>query len=290
MTLSPRLRGIALMCAALFMFSCLDTLGKHMGQELPPLQITAFRYFMAFLFIFLISNPLKFTHHFKTKRIGLQFTRSLILLGSTLLNFIALRYLQLDQTMAIIFTTPFFVALLAGPILNEWIGKYRLFAVIVGFIGVLIITQPWKGNLHPAMFLTLGGAICYAFYSITTRILSKVDSTDTTALHSNLWPALIMLPVLFFVWKTPSSLQIWLELFAIGLFGGFGHLLLIKAYVLAPAPVLSPFVYTQMIWMIGFGFLVFDDVPAANTLAGVAIVVLSGLYLLYRETIRPIQK
>jgi drug/metabolite transporter (DMT)-like permease len=215
----------------------------------------------------------------------LQAGRSLLLLASTALNFIALQYLQLTETVSIMFATPLLVALLAGPLLGEWAGPRRLAAIGVGFLGVLVVTRPGFG-LHPAAFLSLTGAVCYALYSIATRVLAGSDSSATTMFYSGLAGVLLVAPVVPWVWSVPASGLVWLMMIVLGAMGAFGHWLLILAHARAPAPVLAPFIYTQIIWMIALGFLVFGDLPDGWTLAGSAIVIASGLYLLYRERVR----
>src|SRR5262249_56852392 len=121
-----------------------------------------------------------------TKRPPLQVGRSVLLLGSTMFNFFALRYLQLDQAMAITFSTPFFVAILSGPVLGEWVGWRRWTAIGVGFIGVLLVARPGYGGIHPAALISLAAAVFYAAYSITTRLLSRTDSNETTLFYSHL--------------------------------------------------------------------------------------------------------
>jgi drug/metabolite transporter (DMT)-like permease len=284
------MRGILLMLSALGCFSFLDAIAKSLHGEASLLQITAMRYLIATILMVLLLNPLKAREIFKTKKIGLQIFRSLILLGSTLINFAALKYLQLDQTMAILFTTPFFVAILAGPILGEWVGKFRWAAIGVGFIGVLIITEPWGKALHPAMLFSLGGALFYAIYSITTRILSKYDSTLTTVLHSNLWASLIIVVIAAPSWVWISNPFVWGKLIALGFCGGIGHWFMISAYRHAPASTLSPFIYMQMPLMILLSMVFFDQNPAINTLIGSGIIITSGLYMMWRERVRPIEK
>lgn len=283
--LSQTQQGIAYMLLALMLFCGLDTTAKFITQELPLAQVVSFRYGIAMLLTICLINPRKIFSVYRTSNLKLQFTRSLILLASTVINFIALQYLQLDQTQAIIFTTPFFVAILAGPVLGEWIGKFRWAAIGVGFIGVLIITKPWQQQFHWAMGLSFLGAFCYALYSITTRILSKSDSNETTALHSTLWASLILVLATFPLWVMPKSLGAWAALIALGFFGGIGHWFMIKAFRLAPASTLSPYIYFQMPGMILGGFLVFNQVPAVNTLVGSGIIIACGLYMLYRERV-----
>jgi drug/metabolite transporter (DMT)-like permease len=281
-----RLVGIALMCGAVASFSCLDAVAKLLNQHMDTLQVVWARYTFALLLALVLSNPLTHPGLVRTSRPLLQVGRGALLFGSTWLNFVALRYLQLDQTMAIAFSTPFFVAALSGPLLGEWVGWRRWSAIAVGFLGVVVVTRPGAGGIHPAALLTLAGAVCYAFYAISTRALSRTDSNETTLLYSNLTGALIMLPVVPFVWTTPGDPLLMVLMVLAGGLGGFGHYLLIAGHRLAPAAVLSPFIYTQLVWAIALGYLVFADVPNGWTLAGAGIVVASGLYILHRETVR----
>jgi drug/metabolite transporter (DMT)-like permease len=278
-----RLTGIALMCGAVACFACLDTSAKYLSTRMDTIEVVWARYAGAFGFAFILSNPLTRPGLLVTTRPWLQIGRSALLLSSTVLGFFALKFLRLDQNMTILFSTPFFVALLSGPLLGEWVGWRRWSAIGVGFIGVLVVIRPGLGGIHPAAFLSVIGAVLYSLYNISTRLLARFDSTQTTLFYSNLVGAMALLPVLPFVWTTPSDPIVMVLMVLIGAFGGFGHYLLIVAIRLAPPMTLSPFIYTQLVWSIAFGYLVFGDVPDRWTLIGGAIVVASGLYMLFRE-------
>ncbi len=278
-----RMVGIALMCGAVACFSCLDATAKYLNHHMDTLQVTWARYASAFALAFILSNPLTHPGLLRTSRLALQIGRSALLLGSTILNFFALRYLQLDQALAILFSTPFLVAVMAGPILGEWVGWRRWTAILAGFAGVLLVTRPGLGGVHPAALLALGSAICYALYGITTRLLARTDSNETTLFYSNLVGVVAMTPVLYFVWSAPDSGFVVFLMVAIGGLGSFGHYLLIAGHRLAPASTLSPYMYTQLVWASALGYIVVADVPNRWTLAGAAIVIGSGLYMLYRE-------
>jgi drug/metabolite transporter (DMT)-like permease len=280
-----RLTGIALMCGAVFLFAGNDASAKFLNAHMDSVQVVWARYMSAFVLALIMSNPVARPRVMRTGRPLLQLGRSTLLLVSTMLNFIALRYLQLDQAIAIIFCTPFIVAALGGPILGEWIGWRRWTAIMVGFCGVLLVARPGAGGIHPAALLIVGSAICYAIYVILTRILSRTDKDDTTNFYSNLVGAVAVSIAIPFVWTSQSDPKVIVLMCAMGLFSGFGHYLLIRAHRLVPAAVLAPFIYTEIVWMIALGFLVFGDVPSRWTLAGVAVVVASGLYLLYRERV-----
>lgn len=277
-----RLTGIALMCGAVAAFACLDAMAKWLGTHIPVLQVVGVRYVSAFLIALLFSNPINRPGLLKTARPRLQLLRSAMLLGSTFFNFMAFRYLQLDEAMSILFSTPFLVAILAGPVLGEWVGWRRWTAILVGFAGVLVVARPGFGGMQWAALLSLASAVCYAGYNITTRMLSSTDSSETTLFYANLFGFVIMTPVLPFVWVPPSVIDMVLMV-AFGCFGAGGHFLLILAHRNAPASVLSPFIYTQIIWATTFGYVVFANVPNHWTVTGAGIVIASGLYLLYRE-------
>jgi drug/metabolite transporter (DMT)-like permease len=277
------LTGIALMCAAVALFAVLDTTAKFLNTQMGSLEVAWARYTGAFVLTLFVSNPLTQPGLLRTRHLKLQIVRSLLLVGSTVFNFLALRWLQLDEALSIIFTFPFIVAIAAGPMLGEWIGWRRWCAIGCGFAGVLLITRPGFGGMHPAAFISLAATICYGFYAVITRIVSRNDSNQTSLFYGNFIGALVMLPCIFFVWQAPATWLIGLLLVSTGVLGSAGHFCLIAGHKLAPASVLSPFVYTQLIWVVILGYLVFDHVPTVWTMAGAAVVVGSGLYLLYRE-------
>lgn len=278
-----RLKGIALMCGAVAGFSCIDASAKYLNHHLPVIEVVWARYAFAFVFSLFISNPFTRPALMRTTRPWLQITRSALLVLSTALNVIALIYLQLDQTVSIMFSTPFLVAALAGPVLGEWIGPRRWVAISIGFLGVVVVMRPGLGGIHPAALLTLIGTGIYAIYIITTRILARTDTTETTLFYSNIVGVIATTALLPFFWTTPPGWPVALMMVAIGAFGALGHFLLIAAHRLAPAAILAPFIYTQIVWMIALGYVVFGDVPNRWTLVGAAIVIASGLYLLFRE-------
>jgi len=288
-TARSRLSGIALMCGAVGCFAFLDATAKYLGRHMDVIEVVWARYTFGFLLALLWSNPLTRPGLMRTTRPALQIGRSALLLGSTMLNFFALRYLQLDQALTITFSTPLLVAALSGPVLGEWVGPRRWAAIGVGFLGVLVVTRPGFSAVPPAAALSAGGALCYAAYALSTRVLARTDSNQTTLFYSNLVGAVVMLPAVVAVWTPPESLTIVVLMLATGALASIGHFLLIAAHRLAPASVLSPFIYSQLAWTVGLGYVVFGDVPNRRTMAGAAVVIASGLYLLHRERVRSAQ-
>ncbi|MBV8793244.1 MAG: DMT family transporter [Pseudolabrys sp.] len=277
------------MCAAVASFSCLDATGKYLNHHMDTLQVVWARYFFAFALTLVFSNPVTQPRLMKTNRPLFQVGRSALLLLSTVLNLFALRWLQLDEVLAILFATPFLVAVISVALLGEVVGWRRWSAITVGFFGVLLVTRPGIGHTDPVLLLPCGGVICYALYVISTRVLSRTDSNETTQFYTSLVGAVAMTAVVPFVWTTPENWLISILMVLIGALGGGGHYLLIRAHRLAPASTLAPFIYTQMVWTTALGFFVFGDVPHYWTIVGGAIVIVSGLYLLHRETVRKVE-
>jgi drug/metabolite transporter (DMT)-like permease len=279
-----RLAGIALMCGAVGLFAALDAIAKYLGGYLDTLQVVALRFVSAFIVALIFFNPITRPELVKTRRPGLQIVRGLMLVSTTICNFMAFRFLQLDEALAILFATPFLVAALAGPLLGEWVGWRRWTAITVGFAGVLVIIRPGvSGGMQWAALFSVAAAVFYAGYGIATRMVSRTDSSETTLFYGNLVAVAVMAPLLPFVWGGPLS---WFDLaliVAMGALGSVSHYLLIAAHRRAPASVLSPFIYTQIVWAVLLGYLVFTNIPTRWTMIGAGIVIASGLYLIYRE-------
>jgi len=276
------LRGILLIIAAFVTFSMLDTTAKYLVQHYPPAQVVWVRYaghLVIAAVIFLPRHGLGLLH---SQRLGLQVVRSLLLFGATCANFAALQYLQLAETASIFFSTPLMVAVLAVPLLGERIGPRRWSAILIGFVGVMIVVRPGLGLVHWAISLSLLAALCAGLYQIATRKLAGTDRVATTQFYTALIGALAITPLVPFVWEMPNLYDA-LLMICLGALGGFGHWMLILAHRLAPAPILAPFNYIQLLPMVVLGYLVFGDLPDVWTLLGAGVVLSSGLYLFYRE-------
>lgn len=278
-----RLAGIGLMCLALIGFTGIDSSAKWLSRSLPALEISFFRYLVAFLVAAAIFTPWRVPGAWRSRRPLLQIVRGLCLLGSTVFNFMALRHLQLAETMSIAFSSPMTIALLSALFLGERIGLGRWLLIGVGFAGVLVVARPDSAGFQPAILYAFANVACYATYAIVTRKLSGIDSSGSMLIISAGLPVVALAPWLPAGWVWPEGLQTWIVLVVMGLCGAAGHFLLILAVARAPASVVAPFTYTQILWMTLSGWLLFGDVPGTSTLAGGAIVVTSGLLLLWLE-------
>jgi len=280
--MTPRIKGILLMVASMVLFTLLDATAKHLVQTLPPAVAVFGRYVVAFVLSVAVIMRKGGPQLMRTRHPALQALRGVMLMGATMLNFIAIMHLQLAQTAAIFFTIPLWVCALSVPILGEHVGLRRWIAVAVGFLGVLVIMRPGSDSFHWAMLLSIGASFCGAIYNIVTRKVGGRDRAETSLFYVGLVGARAGAVPLPFVWQTPEGMQ-WLLLGFIGLVGTIGHFMLIQAHRLAPASVLAPFMYTQIVWMILLGYIFFGDVPDVWTLVGAALVVASGLFVFAGE-------
>ncbi|MBB6308417.1 DMT family transporter [Xanthobacter tagetidis] len=277
------LAGIGLMCLAVTSFALTDATAKWLSGHMNVLMVVWARYAIQFAASLVVFNPWTVPGLLRTTRPWLQLGRSALLYATTAMNFAALQYLQLDQTVSIMFSTPFFVALMAGPLLGEWVGARRWIAILVGFAGILLVVQPGAGGIHPAALLSLAAAATYALYSIATRMLAPHDPSPTTLFYSALVGTIAASLPLPFVWETPHEPLVYGGMLFLGVIAGAGHFVLILAHARAPAATLAPFIYTQIIAMVALGWLLFGQVPSLWTLAGAAVVISSGIYLILRE-------
>lgn len=279
MSASPG-RGIALMLAALLCFALLDATSKHLSQTFSvPLLVWA-RYTFHFLLMVIFLAPSRRSRLLATTRPVLQVVRALLLVGVTGFAMAAFRIMPLAETTAMLFVTPLFVALLAGPLLGEKVGRLRWAAVGAGFAGMLLIARPGGALVPEGIALCLVAAACYAFYQIQTRQLSPTEDTVTMVFYTALVGTVAMTLALPWIWggplPTPSEA---LMIGSLGIFGGTGHFLLSAAYRHATASTLAPLGYVQLIWATLLGWLVYDALPDTLSFAGMAIIAAAGIAL-----------
>ena len=278
-----RLIGIALVSGAVFFFSILDTSAKLLLPSLPLLQIVFLRFLGHTVFTAAIMVPSSRLNLLRTRRPWLQFLRAMMLPCMTAMNFWALQYLQLAETGSIMFLAPIIVALLGGRLLGERLDTGRWIAIVVGFIGVVIILQPGSRGFHPAMLVSVLQTCIYAGFILLTRYLASVDRPESTNFLSALGSTIVIAPFALMVWRMPDSAGEWFLVALTGVAGGLGHYLLAVAHRFAPASTLSPFIYQQIVYMSLLGYLVFGDVPRSAVVIGAIVVIASGLYLLLKE-------
>ncbi|MGH6763540.1 MAG: DMT family transporter [Phyllobacterium sp.] len=275
--------AIACMLAAGFLFSCLDASAKYLVTNGMEASFVSWVRFVehAILALFVLrfwANP----RVFQVKNLPLQIVRGICLFGSTYFNFFALRTMQLGETISIYFAAPMVITALAGPLLGEWAGWRRWMAIIFAFFGVLIVARPGVAVLNPGLPYIILSMLSYVAYVLLTRKMTANETPDSLIFFSALAPTVLMSPAVTQATMPENGLQLGL-LLMLGIFGGVGHWLLIKAYKSASTTALAPYPFFQIIWMITFGYFIFGQFPDEYTLIGATVIILSGLYVVYRE-------
>jgi drug/metabolite transporter (DMT)-like permease len=281
---SRTLLGIALMLTASSLFPIMNGLVQVLSARYPSEQIVWARTASHLVFILALFAPALGLGVVRTKRLPWQLGRTFVHLGSMLMFFNGVKHLELAKAASISFTAPFIVALLAWPILGERMPLNRLIAVILAFLGVLVVIRPGTAVFQWASLLIMGSAGCYALYQIFTRRVAGHDPPETSAVYSALGPTVVMSVVLPFFWTTPVS---WIDtglLFSLGILGGLGHYLVARALTHAQASLLAPFTYWQMVGSVIVGYMISGLLPDLWTWIGTGIIMSAGLYIAWRET------
>jgi drug/metabolite transporter (DMT)-like permease len=281
-----RLVGIGLVSVTYVLFTLLDGSAKWLVGSVPVIVVVWLRFAMHVVVASIVLFPLRGASLVKTGHLRWHVLRALMFVAMTGINFWALQYLQLAVTSSIYFVVPIIIALLAAPLLGEKLDRGRWAAILAGFAGVLVIVRPWSAEFHPAMLASIVNAVLYALFNLMTRRLAAYDSPETIQFLPAVGAAIVLAPFALAAWQSPAGWLEWGVLCLLGVCGGLGHYLLALAHRYAPATVLAPFLYQQVIYMAIFGYLVFGDVPAPAVWTGAAIVVASGLYLFARERAR----
>jgi drug/metabolite transporter (DMT)-like permease len=276
-------KGAILMLIAVCLFACLDTSAKLGSRTVPAIETVWFRFTIHFILVAVLLNPWRSPQAWRTSAPKLQLARAAIQIVCTGLNFLALSYLQIAQTLSIQFMGPIFVTILSVFFLGEVVGRYRWTAIFVSFLGVLIITRPGVGSVEPAFGLIIVSVLIGAGYSILTRRLSATESSGSMLLIMAAFPAAILTPLMPFVWVWPATAADWIPLIATGVFGAISHYFYIEAHRHAESSFLAPLQYFQFLAVLVLGFLIFGDIPTIWTLLGSSVLIGSGLYIWYRE-------
>ena len=284
--LSPAATGIVMMLVATLLFTVMDSIAKSLTSTYPVQQVIWARYFFQFALMLLLIPRLGIAGLLWTRRPGIHIARGLLLTISTGCMIVAISMIPLADAYTITFTSPFLVTILSIPLLKERVGWRRWTAVLVGFAGVLIVFRPISEPVHWAMLLPLITAFCFALYQILTRKVSY-DSRETAfmMLFYLAWVGTaVMTAIVPAYWQAVAPAD-WAWMVGMGALGATGHLILIRALTITPASLLSPFIYSQIVWALGIGYVWFDDVPNAWMLIGCTVIVASGLYVFYREAL-----
>lgn len=264
------------------LFGIMDGLGKLLGRDYPVVEVIWARYAFALPVILTMTSPRGWPTLLRCERPWLQAGRALLPLLASATVIVGVSFMPLADATAISFASPLLVVILSMPLLRERVSTDTWIGVISGFAGILIIVRPGIGTIAAAALLPLGTALLFAFYQVLTRLVSRRDDPVVTLAWTIGVGLVATTPALALAWQ-PATGRDWLLMGLSGLLFGLGQFLLIRAFALASAALLTPFTYTQIVAATAFGVLVFDDIPDRWTLLGTAIVVLSGVYVLRRQ-------
>jgi drug/metabolite transporter (DMT)-like permease len=272
--------------SAFALFGLQDALTKYLVGVYPITQFLLVRFaaFTLFALGFAASQG-GIRRALATRRPVLQGLRGCLLMVDILLFCLALKYLSLPDLHAINATTPLMVTVLVWPLLGEFVGWRRRIAVLVGFLGALIIIRPGLGVMHWAALYALGAGFFFALYTIATRKVSDQDSLATSTLYTAFGATLMVVPFGLAQWQ-PVGLFGGLAMLGISFTGIVGHMLYMRALALAPAIVLQPLTYLLLVWAVFYGYTLFHELPDLWTVVGAFVVVSSGLYVTWREWVR----
>jgi drug/metabolite transporter (DMT)-like permease len=270
--------GIGLVLLAFTILPVLDGIAKLMGERFHPMHITWGRYAFNMLVLLPIVAPRFGWRLLTPPRLGLQVIRGLCLLAATMLFFTALMYLTMAETLALAFVYPLIVTVAAPFVLGERLSAAKLVAALIGFCRAVLIIRPGAAVFQPASLLAFSTAFVFSVYIMLTRKLAGLAPHLHSLFFTAFVGAVAMTPIVPFVWVAMSWLD-WLGFLAIGSIAAAGHLLLLRAYERAPASVLAPLGYFEIVSTVAIGWLLFGDLPDAWTWAGILVIVGSGVFV-----------
>jgi len=268
-------------------FAIQDAGIKWLSAEIAVLQILFLRSLFGLAFLGASTSFSGERISLKVNRPWLLAVRSGINILSWVLFFTSLKYLQLATAVALFFSFPLFLAIISVPVLGESVGIRRILAIVVGFVGVLLITNPAAGLSMPALMM-LGAALGWAIVASLTRILGEKENTTTLLFYTLLGFAILLAIPQFWLWRS-IGLDACLLIVGVAFFGVIAQFAVTKAYAIASPSLIAPFEYTALIWSAIIGYLVWSDIPDVYAIIGAFLIIASGIYIIHRESIQRAQ-
>jgi drug/metabolite transporter (DMT)-like permease len=276
-------RAIAFMCAGVSTFPFMNAAVKLLSPHYPSMQITWARFTGHLIVMLLVFLPQYRWTLLQTRQPLVQIGRSMLMLASNLVFVMAIGRVPLATASAIGFTAPLIVTALSVPLLHESVGWRRWAAVLVGFAGALLVIRPGKGLADPAVLLILLSSLTYALYQIATRWVSRYDNAATGIVFAALAGSLVLSLAMPFILVMPRTLLDGTLFCCLGLLGGLGHYLVIRAFQIGRAAVIAPLGYVELIGSTVLGYLIFGHFPDLWTWVGAGVIIASGVYIALQE-------
>ncbi|MEP4377366.1 MAG: DMT family transporter [Alphaproteobacteria bacterium] len=278
MTPRARLTAIGIMCLASLCFIAMHGFIKTVRGDVPIGMIIWSQYTIQAVLLTTLLAP-RLSRVVSTQLLGLQVLRALALMAAVSGMFIAVGLMPLADAITIGFVAPLMITAAASWLLKEHVTRGQWLAILIGFGGVLIVIRPGSSIFDAASLVPLGAAICVALYQTLTRPISQAVAPVSMLYTATIVGLVVSTLALPLFWETPDLRQIG-YLGAAACLGAAAHFLLIRAYHAAPASLVAPFSYSEIVWASAIGFAAFGDVPDGATLIGAAVLIASGLYLL----------
>ena len=279
------LHGIYYRLGALILFCTMDAMVKAMGATYSSFQLMLFRTVFAAIPLAILIHQAGGLHVVKSNRPWLQVARAVAAFISTFGFFYVFPRMPLVDAYAISYAAPLFMVALAVPVLGEQVGWRRWSAVVVGFVGVILMLEPWSLSLHAMSLLVLAATFAYSLSTVLTRLISRHDHDAATLFWYSLTVSVVALVGVIPEWIWPTAID-WVWLIGIGLLGGIAQIFSVRSLRLAEAGVLAPFDYASIVLAMLFGYLWFKEDPSPMVWVGLPLVIGSGLYILHRERVR----
>ena len=275
--LSNTLIGTILLILTYLFFSVMELTAKELALRFNPFLIVFARYLSQLILLLIIFNK-QFKTHLKSNHKPLQILRGALLMITTCFMFTGLAYLQFAENISIYMIGPVITTILAILILKEKISFTQILVVIIGLIGALIIASPNKGAFNYAVVFPFLAALCFAFFTISTKFLNSSDTNQTTLLFTAITGTFLSAPFIIYFWKWPDFYQTIL-MFCLGLLATIGHFLFIEALKVISASFAAPFVYLTVLLAAFWGYLIYNEVPNQNTIIGAFLIVIAGFII-----------
>jgi drug/metabolite transporter (DMT)-like permease len=277
--------GIFLMLSAWGLFAVVDTSAKWLVlASISTVQVVFMRYAVQFgCSLIGAAGPFPVTRKMGQKTFFLLSFRAILLVVCTFFNFIAIKYLPLTMTSAIMFSSPIIVASISMVFLREFVDVWKILAIFLGFVGVLVIIRPFDAQFHWAALLCVHNAIAISVFSLITRQLSGVVTASTMQFFAGGFGTIVFSPLVLIYWENPTSLISWVLMFFMGIVAWAGHEVFARAHLFSSAATLMPFSYSNIIFMTLASYFVFESRPDFLVFAGAFLIVFSGISIWWRE-------
>ncbi len=274
--------GIGYIVLSMATMASLDAVAKHLVATLPVMEMLALRGIVMCLILLVWLPKAGGLRHLRTSKPWGHVRRMGYSLAAPLLFFTAIRDLPLADITVLVFGGSFFMTALSVPLLGERVGLFRWSAIGIGFIGVIIAAQPTGENFGFMTFIAISASVAYAMLVIETRRLGGSESAYTMTFYTTFGVTAAMCLATPFVW-VPVADDAWPWLIALAVLALGSHVLLAKAFMLAPVSTIAPFEYTSLVWAAIFGYYIFDEIPGSNVWLGAAIIIAAGIFIVQRE-------